>query len=432
MTPRFAPSLALPLVALLAGPARSQTVGANFAADYSFVDLGHPSGIPSPLAGVVFKPGDTNTLWIGGLANQPQAQIYEIAVQRGALGHIVALSGTATPRATAPYIDGGLVFEPTGDLLFTGYSVNTLGEFLPGSTTVNKTVDLTAAGVAPSVGGITIVPPGFAGAGKFKILSFDAYQWYDAQLTPDGSGTYDVTNVQLKATIGFGPEAAVYVHRGNPDFSADSVLVCEYGMGSVGAYRLDSNGDPIPATRQIFLTGQSDGPEGAVIDPETGDLLITTYSGAGDRVLVVRGFTLPFVYCTAKANSLGCLPSIGYTGLPRMSGPDNFYVNASNVYNRKLGLAFWGLAGANTPFHGGTLCVASPNRFGPPADSGGSPPPVHDCTGSYSLFFSQSFLTTHGLTPGTAGYVQFVMRDPGFAPPDGLALTDALRFVVGN
>jgi hypothetical protein len=431
MTPRFAPSLAFPLVALLAGPARSQTFGANFAADYSFVDLGSPSGIPNLLGGVVFKPGDTNTLWIGGNATWSGGAIYEISVQRDAPGHIVAFSGTATLRAAAPYIDGGLVFEPTGDLFFTGYPGNTMGEFLPGSTIVNKTVNLTPAGVAPSVGGITFVPPGFAGAGKFKILSFDAHEWYEAQLTPDGSGTYDVTNVQLKATIGFGPEGAVYVHRGNPDFSADSVLVCEYGMGSVGAYNLDSNGDPIPATRQNFLTSQPDGPEGALIDPVTGDFILTTYGG-GDRVLVVRGFTMPSVYCTAKTNSLGCVPSIGYTGLPRMSGPDDFHVNASNVYNRKFGLAYWGLANANTPFHGGTLCVASPQRFGPPSNSGGAAPPVNDCSGSCSAFFSQSFLTTHGLTPGTAGYVQFVMRDPGFAPPDGVALTDALRFVVGN
>jgi hypothetical protein len=305
-----------------------------------------------------------------------------------------------------------------------------LGEFLPGSTTVNKTVDLTAAGVSSSVGAIAFVPAGFAGAGKFKILSYSTNEWYEAQLSPDGSGTYDVTNVQLKATLQGGLEGAVYVHGGNPDFSTDTALACEYIAGAVGAYALDSNGDPILATRQDFLTGLT-GAEGALIDPVTGDFIFSTFGG-GDRVLVVRGFTLPTSYCTAKTNSLGCAPTIGYSGLPRMSGPDNFHVTASNVYNRKFGIAYWGLANANTPFHGGTLCVANPLKFGPPSSSGGTAPPVNDCSGTYSIFVSQSFLSSHGLTPGTAGYVQFVMRDPGFAPPDGLALTDALRFVVGN
>lgn len=417
-------------ITLLAAAARAQTFGAAFAADYSFIDLGTPSGIPGPLGGVVFKPGDTNTLWIGGSANNSGGSIYEIAVQRDSLGRINGFSGTATLHAAAPYIDGGVAFGPTGVLFFTGFPVNTLGEFLPGSTTVNKTVDLTAAGINSSVGAIAFVPAGFAGAGRFKILGYNTNEWYDAQLAPDGSGTFDVTNAQLIQTLVGGLEGAVYVHGGNPDFSVDSTLVCEYGAGIVAAYDVDSNGDPIPATRQDFLTGLT-GAEGALIDPVTGDFIFSTFGG-GDRVLVVRGFTLPTSYCTAKTNSLGCSPQIGYTGLPRASGPDNFHVTAANVYNRKFGIALWGLATANTPYHGGTLCIASPRKFAPPSSSGGSVPPTNDCSGAFSAFFSQAFLASHGLTPGTAGYVQFVMRDPGFAPPDGLAMTDALRFVVGN
>jgi len=430
MLHRFS-SLLLPLALVAtAASAPAQVFGAPFATDYSFVDLGTPTGVPPRLGGVVFKPGDTNTLWIGGEANVSTGVIHEIAVTRDALGHINGFSGTSTLHAAAPYIDGGLEFGPTGVLFFTGYPVNTLGQFLPGSTTVDKTLDLNALGIGSSVGAFVFVPAGFAGAGTFKIFSYNTNQWYQADLVPDGAGTFDLANVQLRTTLVGGLEGAVYVHAGNPGFGVDSALVCEYSSGNVGAYDLDANGDPIPASRRDFLTGLT-GAEGALIDPVTGDFIFSTFGG-GNRVLVVRGFSLPTTYCEAKTNSLGCTPAIGYTGLPRVSGPDNFTVTATNVYNQRYGVAVWGLGIANTPYHGGILCVASPTKFAPATRSGGSPPPATDCTGAFSAFFSQAFLAGHNLTPGTAGYVQFLIRDPGFAPPDGMSMTDALRFVVGN
>jgi hypothetical protein len=430
---RFARSLsavALPCVALaLAAPsARAQVFGAGFANDYSFADLGQPGGVPSPLGGVNFKPGDPNTLWIGGAANASNGVIQEIGLTRDGQGHITAFNGTSTLHAAAPYIDGGLAFGSTGVLFFTEYPVNMLGEFKPGSTTVDKTVDLTAAGVAGSVGALQFVPSGFAGAGTFKLLSYSADTWYQANLVADGNGTFDVTNVQLKATLTGGLEGLVYVHGGNPDFAGDSVLVCEYGTGSIGTYTIDANGDPVVASRRDFITGLT-GAEGALIDPVTGDFIFSTFGG-GDHVIVVRGFSLPTVYCTPKASSLNCAPEIGYSGQASITGPDNLAATASNVFNRKFGVAMFGLASANTPFHGGTLCAASPTKLAAVLNSGGSALPTQDCSGAYSVPITHAFMTSHNLTPGTAGYVQFMIRDPGFTSPDNMALSAGLRFVV--
>lgn len=416
--------------AFLASTAPAQSFGPAFAADYNFVDLGSPSGIPPQLGGVEFKPGDLNTLWIGGAANGATGAIYEIAVTRDGAGHITGFTGASAQHAAAPYIDGGLTHGPTGVLFFTGYPVNTLGEFAPGSTTVNKTVDLNAAGVSSSVGSILFVPAGFAGAGSFKILSYSTSQWFNASLVPDATGTFDVAQVQLRASLTGGLEGAVYVHAGNPGFTADNILACEYSSGSVGAYDMDANGDPILASRRDFMTGLT-GAEGALIDPLTGDFIFSTFGG-GNRVLVVRGFTLPSAYCTAKANSLGCEPEIGYTGLPTASAADNFHVTASQVFNRKFGVLMWGLAPDSTPFHGGTRCVGTPSLILPPLHSGGTTLPATDCTGTYSQFISQAFMASHGMTPGTSVYVQYMMRDPGFVGADRLAFTAGLRFVVGN
>ncbi len=432
---RFALSLpALPLalpciaLALCAPSARAQVFGASFATDYSFVDLGQPGGVPSPLGGVNFKPGDPNTLWIGGAANSSVGVIQEIGVTRDGQGHITAFNGTSRLHAAAPYVDGGLAFGSTGVLFFTEYPVNMLGEFKPGSTTVDKTVDLTAAGIGSSVGAIQFVPAGFAGAGACKILGYNTDEWYQVDLVADGSGTFDVSNAQLKSTLVGGLEGVVYVHGGNPGFASDSVLVCEYSNGNVGTYTIDANGDPVIASRQDFITGLS-GAEGALIDPVTGDFIFSTFGG-GDHVIVVKGFSLPTVYCTPKASSLGCAPEIGFTGQTSIAGPDNFAATASNVFNQKFGVAMFGLASANTPFHGGTLCVASPTKLASVLRSGGSSLPTQDCSGAFSVPISHAFMTSHNLTPGTAGYVQFMIRDPGLSTPDNMALSAGLRFEV--
>jgi hypothetical protein len=137
----------------------------------------------------------------------------------------------------------------------------------------------------------------------------------------------------------------------------------------------------------------------------------------------------PSTYCEPEINSLGCRPTIGWTGSPSLTGPDNFHVTAANVLNNKSGLLFWGAAPAEHPFFGGTLCVASPVIRTAILNSGGNPPP-NDCSGAFSFHFSQSYMSAHIVGAGTSVYAQFWSRDPGFAPPNNVGLTDGLLFVV--
>lgn len=285
-------------VVAFAGTARSAfaaacgiTFGAPFAA-YSCNDLGSPSGIPTNLGGITFL--DNSTLLIGGAADGPAGVIDKIGVTRGAGNHITGFSGTATQFSTAPNIDGGLTFGPGGVLFFTGYSTNTLGEVKPGSAAPDKTIMLSTLSppVDSSVGTVAFVPSDFAGAGEFKIASYSTWSWYTGTLTPDGSGTYNLSAVK-NTTITGGPEGIVYV-KGitNPGFLADSVLVSEYQNAKVGAYTIDGNGDPVPASRQDFIALGLSGALGAVTDPLTGDFLFSTYGG-GNRVLDISGFALP-------------------------------------------------------------------------------------------------------------------------------------------
>ena len=162
----------------------------------------------------------------------------------------------------------------------------------PGSAVTDKIVALDPLGVASSVSSLGFVPAGMGAAGSFKLASYDTGQWYDADLEPDGNGTFNVVNVQrIEASTlpsGSGPEGFVFVAKGSPEFTADSLLLSEYDGNAVAAYTLDANGDPIVSSRRPFITGLN-GAEGAFIDPVTGDFLFSTF-GQANTVIVVRGF----------------------------------------------------------------------------------------------------------------------------------------------
>ena len=148
----------------------------------------------------------------------------------------------------------------------------------------------------------------------------------------------------------------------------------------------------------------------------------------------------PIVYCTAKLNGLGCLPSIGFTGAASATSGSGFLVRSINNRNNKSGLLFYGINGQSAlPFQGGTLCVSSPIKRSPAFVSGGSPPPANDCSGVYSIDMNLFAVGGLGGTPlpqlqmeGTTVNCQFWGRDPGFPPPDNTSLSDALQYVVGT
>jgi len=135
-------------------------------------------------------------------------------------------------------------------------------------------------------------------------------------------------------------------------------------------------------------------------------------------------------YCTAKVNSQGCTPAIDYSGCPNLSDPDDFNITASNVLNNKYGIMIWSNAPNNLPFMGGVLCVAPPITRTPVQGSGGSSPPT-DCSGTYSFHFSQAYMASKLIPAGTQLYAQYWSRDPGFAPPENVGLTDGLEYLVG-
>ena len=145
------------------------------------------------------------------------------------------------------------------------------------------------------------------------------------------------------------------------------------------------------------------------------------------------------IYCTAKTNSLGCTPAIGFSGTSSASASSGFQIRATNVLNNKNGLLFYGSNGrAALAFQGGTLCVRTPVRRTPAVNSGGNPPP-NNCSGIFSI--DMNAFAAGGLggnpapelsVPGTLIDAQWWGRDPGFVAPSNTTLSDGLEFTVGT
>lgn len=145
--------------------------------------------------------------------------------------------------------------------------------------------------------------------------------------------------------------------------------------------------------------------------------------------------------CAAKPNSAGCTPVLSASGLPTLSGPDDFHVLASDVLGQTKGWLTWSLAPlAAAPtiggvpghptrgFHpfGGRQCLAAPQYFGS-AFSGGTP---GECDGVLDFALTQAFFAQHGLLAGTTVHVQAWSQDPTHPDGSGLGHTGALAFTL--
>lgn len=135
------------------------------------------------------------------------------------------------------------------------------------------------------------------------------------------------------------------------------------------------------------------------------------------------------VYCTAKLSSAGCLPAVGFAGLPSASAPVPFQITAAQIVSQRLGLLFYGHLPAGVPFQGGYLCVAPPISRTPVHSSGGNP--GHDCTGAFDFEFNAHIQSgvDPALVAGQEVFCQQWYRDPP-SMPSTTGLSDALRFFI--
>ncbi len=138
----------------------------------------------------------------------------------------------------------------------------------------------------------------------------------------------------------------------------------------------------------------------------------------------------PATYCTAKLNSLGCTPTVSFTGTPSASHATSFAIRATSVISNSIGILIYSKTGpAAVPFQGGLLCVGSPVIRSKGVASNGNPPP-NDCSGKLELEFNDHIASgvDPALVAGQQVWSQFWYRDVN--SPGGSGLSDALHFTI--
>lgn len=288
----------------------------------------------------------------------------------------------------------------------------------------------------------------------------------DPRVAADGLGRFFVTwEDQLGDGSGYGIFARIFDSTGlalAPEFPVNTIAqgdqrAARIAVDSLGraviAYEDNSAGWPNVKVRARRFDGQglplapdfvvNESPaSGAVIpslalDPAGNDLVIGFQApgppGNGVDVYAKR-YTWsagPQTFCTKKVNSLGCRPTIDFSGSPSVSSTSPFLITGTNILNNKLGLLFYGYGSAFTPFQGVKICVAPPLKRLPTQNSGGNSGPP-DCSGVLSTDFNlriQSGIDA-GLVTGATISARWYYRDSQDPAGFGTGLTDAVRFAI--
>ena len=281
----------------------------------------------------------------------------------------------------------------------------------------------------------------------------------EPRVTADGTGNFLVTwEDQSKDGSGYGIFARRFANDGSPlgpEFQVNTATlgsqrnpkVCSDALGNfIIAWESRAQGHADVHAQRFDALGQRLGTEfivnavtagdqksiGLAAHPSSG-LVAFTFEGPGVSTDVyARLYTTylpPTAYCTAKLNSLGCLPTITATGSPSMTASTPLRIGATSTLNQKSGLLFWGRAGGAVPYYGGTLCVQPPVSRTPIQQSGGNAS-LADCSGTFAFDFTQSYMNLKGLTSGDTVYAQWWSRDPGFSGSQAISLSNALEFDI--
>ena len=280
-------------------PGPEVQLAAPFAGLYTVYDLGPVPGVPNPLGGATVHITSNDKLLIGGNSENGSGAIYEIGVVRNACGHITGWNGSATLHASTPYVDANLVYVSSTLMLYTQWPQAILSQLPVGANAPARDTDLRTVGLPTGdsgPGGLGVVPPGLAGAGGLRMVTWPGGYWTHVETAPD-NGLLSITGITQSTTVPNNPGGFAYVPAGSPGFTQQAIIVAEWvatdpAQDRVAVYDADAQGDPIVATRREFMS-RFPRPWGAYFEPVTGDYLFLSWGQGTDRVYIVEGFVPP-------------------------------------------------------------------------------------------------------------------------------------------
>jgi hypothetical protein len=389
-------------------------------------------------------PGDTN-IW-------PDAYLYDV------LADSMELVSVSSAGAAGNESAGGDAISDDGRfVVFTSFASNMVPGDLNGKADVFRRDRV--------LGATAIVSRSSAGAsGNDSSFSFGVsndgrwvgFQSYATNLVPgDTNGRMDVFLTDMVAgttervsvsSLGMQGDGMSYFGSMTSDgrfiaYATSSTNLVPYDVGlrwdilrfdrlSRTTIRLSVTDGGIEGDGDSQNPSISDGARAVAFDSFATNLVASDSNGRPD--VFVRQSPVPVRYCSAKVNSLGCIPAIGSTGIPASSWPSGFRITVRDVLNQVAGSLFYSQGtAASLPFQGGTLCMSGPVRRTPVQSSGGTPS-GSDCSGTFAFDFNQWMAggTDPSLAAGQRIRAQFWSRDGGLPAPWSTSLTDALSFEI--
>ncbi|NER35197.1 MAG: DUF4114 domain-containing protein [Oscillatoria sp. SIO1A7] len=266
----------------------------RFQDDYTAYTLEKPRGISGIASAITFL--DANTMLVAGGAASGGGGFFKVKVLRGEGGHVIGFDNDADPEspyfaeffAEAPYNDASVVSTPEGAILANMWP--------PSGVHILKEGGAPNATLPEALGGMTFVPAGLPGEGQLKAVAkwpnstFYTVNYSQDGTFPDGSPSIKIDSLDVETAVGIGPGSFIYPLLGAPEFATPGLLMAEWDANGIYAYEVDSDGNPIAASRELFMPYH--GVWGATVDPITGDFLFTPWSGGGG-ITIVRGLGQP-------------------------------------------------------------------------------------------------------------------------------------------
>ena len=339
---------------------------------------------------------------------------------------IPALAALASAQADFDFV----VNQAQSNFTWTGTS--TLGPIVGNPSTAFQWAGDTHMTLSPS-GAVSVASGDFPGTGDAHTVP-DLHGKVNGPIPGIPLATIDVTNLHIKLSA---PSFAI---AANGTYTSSLTLTAISGTLAIHPLigtptNMDLTGQASTPTPTAGTVSHSGNNLHLSIPVNSSFIFNDPVSGASGTITVIgtvnADWTCPAAttYCTAKTNSLGCVPSMSSSGLPSASAATPFAVTCANVINQKNGILFYSHQPAAIPFQGGLLCANPPTQRTPVQSSGGSAS-GSDCSGAFSFDFNAQIQggIDATLTAGSEVFAQYWSRDPVSASTT--SLSNALRFLV--
>ncbi len=386
----------------------AQTILPPFNQHYSWRSVGRIHPAHPTYGGITLHHSNPDVLLFAPFGTMA---IWAVPLSRDSAGHIVGLGSPTFHASAGDRLDGGLAYSPTNVLFHTTNPSNTVGQMWPGFTFTNRVEYLgsLSGNTFASVGTCAFVPPGYPGAGQFKVLSWSTADWRSVNLRLEANGLYRFLSLSAARHIGGGPEGIVYPPPGSPAWPDSSrVLIADLANSQIRALPIDGNGDPLLAGAGVMMINVA-GVGGGTVDSVTGDLLFTWRHG---ELLQIRlGNTCGAFRSYGRGGAgLNGVPTLSGAGCARLAG--TITVSVGSGRPGAFGAMLVGFAERNTPVYNFTLLN----------DSAIVAPHVLDASGSHALPVTVPATVAFA---GSDAYFQGGYSDA--AAPFGISATQGLH-----